>query len=252
VLVPLFKDEEGHPPLLPATHMPAILAWRGGGGLRGALRGLPCRRVPVADGNLLLDMDTNDDYAEVCRRASRRHLLEPDEAEELLRCLAVGERGMAHAKAVGLAAKHFALACNAAGATLDPLLAEAGGLLHDMCKGERRHELAAGQKLRALGLPDMARLVEEHRDCALADDAPLTEKELIYLADKYLHGDRRVSLQERFHHKLERFAGDTEACEAIRGRLARAETMEIRVRRESGMAPFELAGVALQKLREAL
>jgi hypothetical protein len=97
----------------------------------------------------------------------------------------------------------------------------------------------------------MARLVEEHRDCALADEAPLTEKELIYLADKYFQGDRLVSLQERFLHKQELFAGDEEALVAIRGRLARAEAMEARLGRESGMPPFELAGGALKKPQEA-
>ena len=247
ILIPVFKDAEGHPPLLPAAHIAAILAWTGKNGLHGALRNLPCRQAPVADKNILLDMDTDDDYAEVCRRACRCHILEPDEAEELLHCLAVGARGMAHARAVGLAAKHFAVACKAAGHALDPLLAEAGGLLHDMCKGEAQHEMAAGEKLRALGLPAMARLVEEHRDCTLADDAPVTEKELIYLADKYLYGERLVSLQKRFGQKLDLFSEDADACAAIRGRLARATAMELRLGREAGAPPFELACEALEK-----
>jgi CTP:molybdopterin cytidylyltransferase MocA len=250
VLVPLFKGEEGHPPLLPAARLPAILAWQGENGLRGALGRLPCRHVPVADKNILLDMDTDGDHAEVCGRAGRFHILEPEEAEEFLRCLAVETRGMAHARAVGLVAKKFALACNAAGVALDPLLAEAGGLLHDMCKGQAQHERAAGEELRRLGLPAMARIVEEHRDCALADDAPVTEREIIYLADKYVYGDRLVSLQERFGRKLELFSGEVGACEAIRGRLARAEAMEQRLRRETGALPFELARDALKEWRE--
>jgi len=246
VLVPLFQGEEGHPPLLPAAHIAAVLAWKGEGGLRGALRALPCRHVPVADRNILLDMDTDDDYAEVCGRAGRRHILEPEEAEELLRCLAVETRGMAHARAVGLVAEKFALACNAAAAALDPLLAKTGGLLHDMRKGHKRHEEAAGEALRGLGLPAVARIVEDHRDLALADDAPLTERELVYLADKYVYGDRLVSLPERFGRKLELFSEDVAACEAIRGRLARAEAMEQRLCRETGALPFELARDALQ------
>jgi hypothetical protein len=246
ILIPCFQEEEGHPPLLPAAHLSAILAWQGGNGLRGALRELPCRHVPVADKNILLDMDTDDDYAELCERAGRHHILEPEEAEELWRCLAAGARGRAHARAVALVAGRFALACNAAGGALDPLLAEAGGFLHDICKGEARHELAAGKRLRALGLPALARLVEEHRDCALADDAPVTEKELIYLADKYVQGDRLVSLQERFGSKLALFSEDPAACEAIRGRLARAEALERRLGRETGAPPFALARDALE------
>jgi hypothetical protein len=93
----------------------------------------------------------------------------------------------------------------------------------------------------------MARIVEEHRDCALADDAPVTERELVYLADKYVHGDRLVSLQERFGRKLELFSGDAGTCEAIRGRCARAEAMEQRLCRETGVLPFDLARDALMK-----
>lgn len=245
VLIPTFKGEEGHPPLLPATHVPAILAWSGQDGLRGVLRALPCCPTPVADGSILLDMDTDEDHADVCRRAARRHILEPEEAYELLRCRNIGPRGMAHARAVGCVARHFADACNAAGRSLDPDMAEAGGLLHDLCKGEPQHERAAGRELRALGLPAMARLVEEHRDCALAEDAPVTEKELVYLADKYVYGDRLVDVRTRFGQKLTLFAQDAEAGAAIRGRLARAEAMELRLRKECGKAPLELARAAL-------
>jgi len=245
ILIPTFRDEEGHPPFIPIAHFPAILAWQGQSGLRGALRSLPCRHVPVWDRDILLDMDTDADYAHVCRRARRSHVLEPEEAEELLRCLAIGARGMAHGRAVGLVAGSFAAACNNAGGTLDPLLARAGGLLHDLCKGQERHERAAGEKLRALGLPVMARFVEDHRDLTLAEDAPITERELIYLADKYVYGDRPVPLRERFGQKLALFSENEEACTAIRGRLSRARAMEARLARETGATPFELAREAL-------
>jgi hypothetical protein len=101
-----------------------------------------------------------------------------------------------------------------------------------------------------MGLPAVARLVEEHRDCTLADHEPVTEKELVCLADKYVHGDRPVTLQERFGCKLELFAEDAEACAAIRGRLARAEAMELRLRREIGASPFEIVCSALHATRE--
>lgn len=249
VLIPTYKGEEGHPPLLPAGCFFAVRAWGGEQGLRGALGTVPCRRVPVADKNILLDMDTDEDYAEVCRRAPRRHLPEPEEARELLRYRAVEEKGVAHAEAVGLVARSFALACKAAGLPLDPDIAETGGLLHDMCKGEPGHEAAAGRTLREMGLPAAALLVEEHRDCRLDDAAPLTEKELVYLADKYVYGSRLVDIHTRFGQKLALYAGDEDACAAIRGRLERAERMERRVARESGKEPVDLAAQALRERR---
>jgi CTP:molybdopterin cytidylyltransferase MocA len=246
--IPAFAGEEGHPPLLPAAHFPSLLSGRKQGGLRAALRELPHSLVPVADANILLDMDDDGDYAEVCRRAPRRAFLEPEEARELLRGRGIGARGMAHAEAVARAAESFALALNASGCgyALDPLLARAGGLLHDMCKGQAEHERAAGESLRAMRLPLAARLVEEHRDCRLAAGASFTEKDLVCLADKYMCGDRPVSLEERFGPKLAQFRQDAAARRAVRGRLARARAAERRFFQESGARAFDLARSAAE------
>lgn len=248
-LVPTWKGEEGHPPLLPAALFSAISNYDGPGGLRGALEHPPRLGVPTADANILRDMDTDEDYDAACLCAGRAHLLEPEEAEELLRLRGTGERGLAHARSVAAVAVAFAAALNNVGFPLDPRLAETGGLLHDLCKGQAQHEAAAGEALRALHLPALAPLVEGHRDCMLAEDAPVTEKELIYLADKYVYGDRLVTIEQRFGQKLERFAGDEAACAAIRGRLARALALERRFGRESGLEAFATARAALETLR---
>jgi HD superfamily phosphodiesterase len=128
---------------------------------------------------------------------------------------------------------------------LDPLLAKSVALLHDMCRQEKRHRQAAARELRALHLPRLAALVEEHMDCTLADGAPFTEKELVYLADKYVCGDRLVTVPERFASKMDMYAGDSKALAAIEARLARAGHLERRLARELGLPPYELAGRAL-------
>ncbi len=248
ICLPTFNGEPGHPPLLHTKHIRAVLEWTGENGLHGILQRLPQCLVPVADSHILQDMDTNEDYANVCARAPRRHILEPEEAQALLRCCAVSEQGMAHAHAVARIAKEFTNTLNQAerGRRLDPLLAEAGALLHDICKGERQHEHAAGVMLRAMGLPTMALLVEEHRDCTLPPQAPLTEKELVYLADKYVHGWRLISVETRFGQKLELYAKNEEACRAIRTRLSHAQAMEERLFQETGVRPFTMAKSSLE------
>lgn len=249
-LIPVYRGEEGHPPLLPAALFPAILRAGEEGGLRAVLRSLPRRLVAVPDANILADMDTDADYEDACRRAERAHLLEAEEAEELLRLRGIGERGAAHARAVAAVAEAFASALNAAGSALplDPRLARAGGLLHDLCKGQARHEHAAGEALRALHLPEIARLAEAHRDCAPAGNNAVTEKELVYLADKYVHGDRLVTIRERFGQKLKLFSSDAEACAAVRDRLNRALSLEQRFSREIGREAFALAHAALERI----
>ena len=244
-LIPVFRGEEGHPPLLPAACFAAIVERKGEGSLRGALQTVPCRRVPVADGGILPDMDTDEDYDALCARALRRQLAEPEEAEALLFYRSVGERGLAHARTVGRIAECFAAALNAAGHTLDPRLALAGGLLHDLCKGKAEHEYAAGRELRKMGMPVTAAIVESHRDCPLAEDAPLTEKELVCLADKYVWGDRLVPLKERFGHKAKLFAGDEAAHRAVLRRLEHAETLARRFFEATNVEAFDAAKAAI-------
>lgn len=116
-----------------------------------------------------------------------------------------------------------------AGTGPDPELARAGGLLHDICKGLPEHEKAGGRFLAELGLPVAAALVADHRDLSVPDAAPLTERELVYLADKYCHGREFVPLELRFGQKLDLYAADPAACAAIRGRLGRARALEARL-----------------------
>ena len=251
VLVPAFDGHEGHPPLIPTALVPHILAHKGQNGLRGALEGLPMRYVPVPDAMILEDMDTPDDYARLRVLARERLALSPTEAECLLRMCRVPEKGLRHARAVGAVAcclaEALAHAREAAGyaAGVDPRMALAGGLLHDVCKGQPRHEAAAGDFLQKLDLPDMARLVQDHRDLSLPDDEPVTERELVYLADKYCYGGNFVPVQRRFDLKLEAYAQDAPACEAIWGRLARVKKLEERIAREIGREPALVAEHAL-------
>ncbi|MFT4300481.1 MAG: nucleotidyltransferase family protein [Desulfovibrio sp.] len=257
VLVPVFADAEGHPPLLPACHLEHILRYaqsNGENGLRGALEGLPVRKIPVADKLMLLDMDRPEDYENIRLLAQCRDVLLPDEAEELLHLRDVPEKGLRHGRAVGTVAAALAKAlqrakraenthagadnASALAPSLSPDLAPdvalAGGLLHDICKGEKRHEAAAGRLLRSLHLPVMAHLVEDHRDLALPNDQPITERELIFLADKYCYGPSYVPVRQRFEQKLEIFGSD--AAEAIKGRMGRALALEARLARELGCA----------------
>ena len=246
VLLPTFDGREGHPPLLPRAFAPRLLAWRGQGGLRAALEDLPRRAVPVADALCLPDMDTQADYAALQKAAARRDILSPDEAEQLLAIEGLPPRGRRHCRAVGAVAAALAGALNAARADrgeppVDEDEARAGGLLHDICKGRPEHEAAAGRLLRHYGLERAARLVESHRDLSIPDDAPLTARELIFLADKVVCGAWALPLEQRFQQKIEQFQGDEAACAAIRGRRERAARLAARFAAEARIDAATLA-----------
>ena len=192
-LIPTFAGTEGHPVFLPVGLLPSILTADGEGGLRAVLSRLPLCYVPVADALMLRDMDTPEDYA-------------------ALRTLAAGTDGLSVAEA--------------AAAVPDVVCCRVAGLLHDVCKGEAEYEAAGERLLRSYGLERLAVIVGAHRDMTPVPPEALTERELVFLADKYCRGGDWVSVTQRFADKLERYAGDAAACAAIEGRLERALRME--------------------------
>lgn len=240
---PTFAEERGHPPLLAARMVADVLDWDGREGLRGALeaveRSETVLEVPCADANILFDLDTPTDYREALRRAQRTARPTLAEAHALLAIHGVPPRGLAHARAVAAVARALADALNAALSPrglppLDPELTEAAALLHDIAKGRPEHEALGGQILDSAGFGDAARVAEAHRDLSLPDNAPLTEREVVYLADKLVSGPRLVEVGLRFQEKLNRFGADPEAFRAISGRRDRALAMLARVEREAG------------------
>ncbi|MDQ7833131.1 MAG: NTP transferase domain-containing protein [Desulfovibrionaceae bacterium] len=252
VLYPAYAGRRGHPPLVRAGRLPDVLAFAGEGGLRGALAALGGEDVEVACAHIHFDMDDDAAYFEALGRLARLDVPGPDEARVMLASyFDVPPRGLAHAEAVARAAVALARAVNRLGAGLDERLVESAALLHDLAKGRPQHEAEGGRELLRLGFPILADIVACHRDTACGDGQPLTEKEIVYLADKLVRRDRYVGLEARFQEKLDMFEGDAAARTAIRGRLQRARDMLSRVEREAGMDAATILALAGMRVEEA-
>jgi CTP:molybdopterin cytidylyltransferase MocA len=122
----------------------------------------------------------------------------------------------------------------ASACVLDPALVFGAALAHDVAKAQPRHARAGADLLARHGFAEAAAIVADHADLELAPDAPLTEREIVFLADKYVRGVEVVDMEERYAAKLERFGGDPSARAAVAGRLARAAEVRRRFLEESG------------------
>ena len=67
VLYPVIGGRRGHPPLIHARLIPAILAYEGGGGLRAILSGRKVCEVAVPDAGIFTDLDTPEDYGHLSK-----------------------------------------------------------------------------------------------------------------------------------------------------------------------------------------
>jgi putative nucleotidyltransferase with HDIG domain len=239
VLYPSFAGLRGHPPLIPAHLIPAILAHDGRGGLKSLLETREHLDVAVWDKGILLDADTPEDFGVLTRREARLTIGDPAEALALAR-LTMPEQGVAHGLAVARIAGALGQVLNCHGCRLDMDLLHNGALLHDIGKGRPQHEAWGAELLTGLGLEKPAEIVAAHRDARPPVSGRLTEKEVVCLADKLVRGTLRVSVQQRFAEKLEIYAEDHEACRAIRARQGNALALQTLVERTVGRSIEEI------------
>lgn len=147
-----------------------------------------------------------------------------------------------HCRAVANLALKMGRVCNRAGAQLNLPLIQASSLLHDLARKQPRHAHKAAFTLNQMGYPDLAEIVAEHMDIDIDETGPLKEKELVYLADKSLHGHRLVCPEKRILQKMAYHASNPKALSAIRKRLSDVIKIKSRLEKMVNMPLEELLG----------
>ncbi len=237
IIHPCFQGKRGHPPLIPYGYSRDITESEGKGGLKAILAQLEPQaiEIEVPDENILFDVDTAADYKSLLDRERRHHVPSRDEAKTILDSVHKRETEVCtHSKAVAKLALRLSTELGRVGNGLDLDLVYAAGLLHDLAKGEHNHAQKGGQVLKEMGYPLVAKIVIEHMDIAIVEDGPVSESEVVYLADKLVQGDQVVSLKERFRTGRERFAHDSDIREAVENRLEIAIRIQERIEKTIG------------------
>lgn len=245
VVYPCFLGERGHPPLIAGRHAREIAGWQGAGGLRGVLaRWEPtAREVEVADQNILCDMDTPEEYRLMRERSERLDIPTEAECRALLeRVLRVDSPILRHGQAVAEVAVQLAKELNRAGRFLDVPLLEAAGLLHDLARGESDHARTGARRLREMGYGAVADLVATHMELTVPEREPVGGAEVLYLADKLVQEERRVSLSQRFRAAMERHCDNPAVLGAVAGRLKTAQDIQRRLEAVLGRSLAEVIG----------
>jgi putative nucleotidyltransferase with HDIG domain len=238
VLVPSCRGRSGHPPLLRDRLRGKIAAHDGTRGLRGVFDQCRASLVEVPDPHVLIDIDTPEQYEKACRLWRRYGVPGPEEAEMVMEWALSGKPETAgHSRAVFRLAWKLAEAVNAGapGPQVDADLVAAGALLHDIAKGEPDHALRGAEMLKKWGYSDrLAEIVACHADWEPLEGAPVSEIELVYLADKLVRGVRPGPLDARFQEKYERYADNPAARRGVLRRWEQARAVCRRVEQAAG------------------
>lgn len=120
------------------------------------------------------------------------------------------ENVIAHCGAVADKAVQIAGELEKGGLRLDKELIYASALLHDIARTESNHAEQGAKLLVKEGFDRVAAIVACHHDLGEGESDPVTEKTVLYLADKLVFEDREVTLDERFAQS----AAKCEAAEA--------------------------------------
>ena len=196
--------------------------------------------VPVVDRFILKDIDTPEDYAWALGCMDRYDIPSDAECRALMIRQAVSQNVIDHCRAVADLARRMATALNAAGCRLDIERVVSAARVHDLARGCPRHAAEGARILREMGFPRIADIVAVHMDYPVKKEAPITEAEVVFLADKWIQEDRKIGMEARFEAKLRKYGADSGACREILRRRDNALEAQKRVEARMGRAISEL------------
>ena len=241
VVYPTFRGKRGHPPYIGRALFAEILRGNGDGGLRAILarHEHEAANAPVFDRGCLLDMDRPQDYRRLLAALGHRHAPDPDECEAMLETAATPEPVRRHCRMVAALAAHLARRLREAGQPMDVSLVQAAAHMHDIAKGQPDHAEAGAALVREFGFPVAADVAARHQTFAFV--GKIDESAVVYLADKLVKGEERVSLAARFAPAFVRFADDPEALAGAMRRHAGAQAILSAIESRIGPVEFQIA-----------
>ena len=229
IVYPTFLGKRGHPPLIPGQYAGELRQWAGKGGLKGFLEQYDplSLNVPVFDASILMDMDTPEQYGLIVARYEKRPIPSNAECRVIMASrFSEGHPVMKHGKAVARIGQRIAHKLIQAGCNIDMDLLGVCGYLHDIGKGERCHAKFGADLLKRMGYIQVAEVIASHMDLVYTKGGDITEKEIIYLADKMTQGERVLKLDKRLESKMSQLADNPMGQRTAEKRIRTAVLIE--------------------------
>jgi molybdenum cofactor cytidylyltransferase len=201
IIYAVYKGKRGHPTLIPSCFSSSILAWEGSSGLKSFLNSQKeiVLEVPVADSNILFDIDTPNDYRQLLERFRRNEVPTDEECEVIFTICRVAPERIRHCFKVAEVAVAISQALNNSGHPVDTELVRTASILHDIAKGQPKHDIAGGQILKEMGFNKVGDIVAVHSELAGGNTGLSLEAKVVYLADKFTKGEKLVTIMERYN-----------------------------------------------------
>lgn len=237
IIYPVFNGKRGHPPLISSVYMKYIQEDVSNNGLKNLLSSYAekAAEVDVIDWGTIKDMDTPSDYEELKEYFNLRYVLSTDECSAIWNKYELPLDIIEHCKAVADVACNIGKTLLKKGYNIDLNKIKSAALLHDIGRIQKSHEKVGAKILRSLGYNDIADIIEEHMDINLnMEYKDITEKEIVYLADKLVLDKKVVSLEKRFERSLDKYGDNPEAVKKIKLRVENCKVIIDKIMNTTG------------------
>ncbi len=146
-----------------------------------------------------MDADTKEDYEILSQKYQKLSIPDKTECYSIIQRFLPGETDIqSHLECVAETAMKLGAAVKKTQMDLD--LIQAASLLHDIKRREKHHARAGSVLVESLGFPEVADIIAEHMTIQFKNE--ITEKEIVYLADKLCNCNRvELDYTKRFQKK---------------------------------------------------
>lgn len=227
VLCPYYGEEPGHPLLINKNSFNEILSYEGTLGMKGAISRLKdVEVINLPDPALIMDADTPVDYEAMKFYEKERSVPSNKMCMAIHKYFMTPDKILNHCEKVATVAVSMAEVLIKKGYYIDVKKIQSAALLHDIMRYKKSHAAEGAILLEDLGCTGISPIVETHMELNEYDMFYITEKSIVYLADKLVCEDSIISLEERFYEKFKIYQIGGHAYKAVEKRYKQAQQVE--------------------------
>lgn len=217
IIQPSYEGNNGHPILLSSEAVREILKHDGTNGLQGAIDKVVTgyRNMSFVDPGIVMDADTPLDFFKLVEYNKKRNVPSIELCIKILDYFKVTDEVKSHSYAVAMESLKICEQLREREINLDHMTVLAAAILHDVAKGCKDHSFIGSYWLNDMGYEEIAKIVYNHVKLENIPEV-LTEKEVVYLADKMVKGSNLVSIEDRFSTKEDFYKCNDEILGNIR------------------------------------
>ena len=237
IIYPAINGLRGHPKLISAKYINTIVNTSYPDGLKGLLKNFEhdAVAVEVTDVAVRLDMNTQEEHRFLVNHLNNRAAITFDLCCQILQTIRVNQYSQAHCYLVAGLALALTNHLNKAGAFLDVDTVLAGALLHDVVRCHKHRALANSLLLADMSYPQVAEIAAVNSGKNISKSKPLSESDVIFLADKMVMNQQIISINEYFTTMLEKHVRDRKTRRAILRKRKQAELIKKKVEKKIGL-----------------